>query len=100
MKWIKPGAVIKVSARHPPECTDRKKLAMIPNADNEQLIRRYLLGNLGPEDLTRVEIRLLEDAEFTAQVQLVEGELLEDYLDGTLSADEHTQCEAHFLTAQ
>ncbi len=72
---------------------------MIPNADNEKVIRRYLLGDLAQDDLTRVEIRLLEDAEFAAQVQLVEGELLEEYLDSALTASEHAQCEAHFLAA-
>ncbi len=72
---------------------------MIPNANNERQIKRHLLGDLTPEELQQVEVRLLDDEEFAAQVQLVEEELIEDYLAGALPPPERARCEAHFLAA-
>jgi CHAT domain-containing protein len=72
---------------------------MIPNAENEKLIRSYLLGELADERLHAAEIRLLEDDEFAAQLQLVESELVDEYLDDAMTNEERDKFDRHFLAA-
>jgi hypothetical protein len=56
--------------------------------DGEEPIRRYLLGELTPEEREQVEVRQLTDDEFHEQVGLVEDELIDEYLYGELSEDD------------
>src|SRR5947209_2648413 len=66
------------------------------SADGAQ-IREYLLGGLPEEQCGEIETRLLTDAEFAKAVELIEEEIIEDYLDGSLSPSEKQAVEGHFL---
>jgi CHAT domain-containing protein len=68
--------------------------------DNEEReIRVYLLGALGEEDQQRVEKRMLGEDEYFERVLVAEDELVDDYLDGSLSKSERERFEKHFLIA-
>ena len=58
-----------------------------------------MLGQLAEADEGEVELRLLSDADYADYYEVVENELIDQYLEGALSADEHTQLEQHFLNA-
>lgn len=66
--------------------------------DNE--IRAYLLGTLSPASREQIEDSLLVSDEGLAQLELVEEELLDDYLTGQLGATELPAFERNFLTTQ
>jgi len=71
---------------------------MTLNRDEEQQVRVYLLGNLAQERARKLEERLLQDDNFVEQVMLVEDEVIEDYVRGTLSPVEKSRFERHFLS--
>lgn len=59
-------------------------------------MRQYLLGqSTGVEE--EVEPRLLTDADYADELGIVEHELITQYLEGALSAEERTQFEQYFL---
>jgi hypothetical protein len=66
---------------------------------NEAIIRDYLLGRLEMESelVERIDQQLLNDAEFAERVDIVEDEIIEEYIEGTLSATEKLAVEKHFL---
>lgn len=66
--------------------------------DPEQnAVRRYLLNQLSPSEQETVELRLLSDETFSEELQIVEDELIDDYLAGELSSDERARFEEIFL---
>lgn len=68
-------------------------------ADSEdKQIRDYLLGRLNDRDEQALEENLLRDEVFAEQIRLVEGELIEDYVRGTLDATERECFEGYFLS--
>lgn len=72
---------------------------MIPKEDL-QLIRRYLLGGVTDErEVREVEERILLDDAFYAGLSFVEDELMEEYLDNTLSEVERTRFLEVFLAS-
>jgi hypothetical protein len=72
---------------------------MKQNIGDEEAIRRYLLGELLPEEQQQVESRLLAEDDYYQRLLLIEGELVEDYADETLSAQERALAEKHFFAA-
>lgn len=67
--------------------------------DHEEL-RQYLLGILEDEvSLGRIEMRLMTDDKFADEIELAEGRLIEDYLDGELSDQDRTHFDRHFLAS-
>src|SRR5947209_12320290 len=60
-------------------------------------IKKYLLGQLGGADLAEIERRLLTDDEFYEEVQIMEDELVDEYVNAELSADERRLFEKNFL---
>ncbi len=76
---------------------------MLLNVEDDNLIRRYLLGELRrqPELLEQVEQRLLAEDDFIVHCDVIEAELIEAYVGGRLSATERAAFERHFsLTPQ
>jgi CHAT domain-containing protein/tetratricopeptide (TPR) repeat protein len=64
-------------------------------------IREYLLGNLaGEEERERVEERLLTDDEYFEELEIVKGELIDEYVGGALTNAERERFEQHFLTTR
>lgn len=66
-------------------------------AIDDKTIRRYLLGQAGDLEQQSVEEGLLSDEQVRLQIELVEDELIEQYLAGELSSDERSVFESHFL---
>jgi anti-sigma-K factor RskA len=67
--------------------------------EDEQLIRRYLLGELDEQELTQVETRLMTDDDFDSHVQLIEDELIEEYVYKELNAQERETFKQRLLAA-
>src|SRR5262245_27497594 len=57
-------------------------------AEEQRMIRHYLLGDLDEEEYQQLEERLLTSPAFKTQVLMIEDELAEDYASGRLSASE------------
>ncbi len=71
---------------------------MLDEVDNhDQLIRRYLLGGLTPRQREQVEQTVFTDSQYKERVQLIEAELIDEYLDGELTGDERSTFARHFL---
>lgn len=66
---------------------------------DENSARAYLLGQLADEDLNRVEERLLTDPDYVELLLIVEDELVDGYICGTLDGLDRKQFEAYFLAA-
>ncbi|HVG22076.1 MAG TPA: tetratricopeptide repeat protein, partial [Blastocatellia bacterium] len=71
---------------------------MTVESDGERSLHTYLLGELPLAEQMRVEERLLMDGDYVELLLIVEEELIDSYLRGTLSERERTQFENHFLT--
>jgi len=56
--------------------------------EEQKVIRRYLLGALDEEQYQQFEERILTSPAFKTQVLIMEDELAEDYVAGTLSAND------------
>jgi len=65
--------------------------------DEEKNIREYFLGTLPEADVEEIELRLITDAEFEANVIAAENDLVEDRLDGALTEDEIRNFDANYL---
>lgn len=66
-------------------------------SSNEQLLSRYLLGQLSEADQTAVEERFLGDDEYYQQLLVIEDELRCAYAKGSLPPAEREQFEKRFL---
>ena len=67
---------------------------------NEERIKSYFLGKLPPDDAERFEEDFADSAELTEQAQVVEGELVDDYLRGNLATPEKVLFETNYLTTE
>lgn len=66
--------------------------------EQEILIRRYLLGELSEGQQAQIEKRFMTDAEYRELVLMVEGELIDDYANGSLPAPVGEKFAARFLS--
>jgi hypothetical protein len=66
---------------------------------SETIIRDYLLGRLDPnsELVERMDEQMLTDAEFSEGVGVIEDEIIEEYLEDTLSPADKRSVQEHFL---
>ncbi len=65
----------------------------------DETCRDYLLERLPPEDLEPLDIRLIEDDTFAEQLSAAEDDLISDYLDGALAAEEIAAFQKIFLAS-
>ena len=68
------------------------------SAEEQKLLRSYLLGELNEQQREEVEERLVMDEDFFQGSLLVEDDLIDDYVQGELSADERKKFEATILS--
>lgn len=68
-------------------------------ASNEQLIVRYLLGDLPEEDQVRIEDRAFSDRAYRRDIEDAENDLIDDYVRGALSETERRQFERRFFAS-
>src|SRR5204862_2274052 len=71
----------------------------ISNIDQNPL-REYLLGRISEPDEEQVELRLLVDADFNEELDIVASELIDEYVELELSPVEREQFEQHFLATE
>lgn len=66
---------------------------------DETMVRRYLLGQLdaSPELADKLHDRMLSDDGLSEMVGVIEDEIIENYLDGTLNPADRKAVEEHFL---
>jgi hypothetical protein len=67
------------------------------DAQEQATVKIYQLGQLPQNESELLEERLLSDNTFYEQLSVVEDELIEQYLDDSLSAEEKAKFETHFL---
>lgn len=67
------------------------------NRDEEE-IRQYLVGEIPESEIERIESRLIADQEYFRRLELVEGELADDYVRGELSGAERKRYENRSLS--
>ncbi|MDT5156575.1 MAG: hypothetical protein QOH51_932 [Acidobacteriota bacterium] len=60
-------------------------------------MRRYLLGQLSEADGEEVELRLLTDAGYAEQSDIIVDELIDQYVEEDLSEEERERAEQYFL---
>ena len=77
---------------------ERVGASLTENFYNEERLRDFLLGDSSESERAALEDRFLAEEDFSAQVQVVEDELIESYLRGELSARDRKRFEAAFLT--
>lgn len=65
---------------------------------DDVVARQFLLGQLTPEEQGRVEELAFEDPNTFEFLESVENDLIDEFIQGDLSAAEQQQFESHFLT--
>ena len=71
---------------------------MARKQNDREAVRRYLLDQLSDVEQQDVELRLLSDDSFAQEFEIVEDEVIDEFLAGELSRDERVKFEQHFLT--
>jgi CHAT domain-containing protein len=67
--------------------------------EDELLIKKYLLREISAQQLQQVEARLMTDTAYFEQINLVEDDLIDDYVQGKLLAEERKSFEAAYLSS-
>src|SRR5437763_2043708 len=67
--------------------------------DESAKLKQYLLGNLSQEAAAEIDLRIIEDDALTEHLALAESDLIEDYLEGSLSTEELALFNSNFLTS-
>lgn len=69
---------------------------MEPSQETTELMTRFLLGQLSDEERKAVEERFLTDDKYFAQLLIMEGSLVDDYVLGRLNGDQLKNAELLF----
>ena len=72
---------------------------MTEESFSEDLIVRYLLGDLPEEELTAIEDRAFRDRQYLQNIVAVENDLIDEYVRGELTDSERRQFERRFLAS-
>jgi len=72
---------------------------METKSTNEELIARYLLGDLQEEEQARLEDRAFSDRDYMRNIVAVESDLIDEYVRGGLSDSERLRFERRFLVS-
>jgi len=67
---------------------------------DDNIMKSYLLGELDEEASLAVEHRIMIDDDQFEMVQVAEDDLIDEYLEGTLSQAERGRFESHFLSTE
>ena len=66
---------------------------------NDQVLVRYLLGLLEPEDAERLDEASIVDDDFATRLRIVEQDLVDGYVRGTLAGETLARFESHYLSS-
>ena len=73
---------------------------MMALSDHDQAtIREYLLGRLGEAEQEKIEERLMVEDDLFEELEILKGELIEEYRDGELTRTEQESFEGGFLSS-
>lgn len=72
-------------------------IEMSRNLSDEQLIRKFFLGDLPESEEDRIQERAFTDPDFYEALLMIEGELVDGYALGLISAKERKKLEKSFL---
>ena len=72
---------------------------MSSTPNDYETVKDYLLGLLPENDAATIESRLLTDREFYDELSIVEDDLIDRYLGGTLSDTDRLSFESHFVSS-
>lgn len=72
---------------------------MAAEPNNEQLIARYLLGELPEEQQVEIEDRAFQDNDYLATITAVENDLIDEYVRHELSETDRRKFENRFLAS-
>lgn len=64
---------------------------------NQEKLKQYFLEQLPPQEVEEIELQILSNSEFANELETAETELLEDYLENSLSAKETKLFEQNYL---
>ncbi len=67
--------------------------------DENAKLKQYLLGNLAPPEIEKIDLQLIADESLEEKLCWAESELAEDYLDEMLSPAEVAKFEENFLAS-
>ena len=70
-----------------------------PHPEDDDMLRRYLLGETSDEEQTLLEQGYLADEDLFARLRAVESELIEDYWRDRLASAARQRFEAHYLSS-
>lgn len=70
------------------------------STDDKNLLRQYLLGELSEADEAQVEVRLLSDEAYFEELEVVESELMDEYVQNKVSPDERAKLERRLLNSK
>ncbi len=73
---------------------------MPTKTENEEIIRRFLLGEMSESERTEFEERFIEKAELFEEIKAFEDDLIERYVRGWLNTAERSEFERAFLTTE
>ena len=65
---------------------------------DDVLARRFLLGQLSPEEQGRIQELAFEDRDTFVFLESVEDDLIDEFIQGELSADEEENFKSHFMS--
>ena len=72
---------------------------MSANLQKDELIARYLLGELPEEQQVEIENRAFSDPEYLRNITAVENDLIDEYVRRQLSSEQRRQFEQRFLAS-
>lgn len=62
-----------------------------------QKLKRYLLGDLPPQDIEEIDLKIISESDFEDELALAESDLIEEFLEGQLSESETNLFYKNFL---
>jgi hypothetical protein len=71
--------------------------SMRPSITSEEMITQYLLGELSQEECLKIEETFFEDNTFFQQMLIIEAELTDDYVNGTLQGESKERFKTRLL---
>lgn len=72
-------------------------MSLPPTPFDEQLIVRYLLGELTEEQQIEIEDRAFQDQEYMQSILAGESDLIDEYVNGEIPNHQRQRFESHFL---
>ncbi|MBX7169404.1 MAG: CHAT domain-containing protein [Pyrinomonadaceae bacterium] len=67
---------------------------------DQSKLKQYFLEQLPPQEVEEIELLIISDAQFCKELEASETELLEDYLENSLTAEETKRFESNYLITE